>query len=116
MQLGKDAFGELATDSGNACQVVDAGGLHAPESSEVLEQVKTRTRAGVIRSMRSPEGLAATLAANQALEGDWRQLFKDIDEISKVTADDIQRVANTYFQKKNRTVGMIVPPSSKPKS
>lgn len=82
---------------------------------EQLEQVKTRTRAGVIRSLRSMEGLAGALAANQALEGDWRQVFKDIDEIGAVTADDIQRVAKTYFERKNRTVGVIVPPE-KPKS
>jgi predicted Zn-dependent peptidase len=80
-----------------------------------LEQVKTRTRAGVIRSLRSMEGLAGALAQNQALEGDWRQLFKDIDEIGAVTADDIQRVAKACFEKKNRTIGVIVPPE-KPKS
>jgi predicted Zn-dependent peptidase len=84
-------------------------------STEQLEQVKTRTRAGVIRSLRSMEGLAGALAENQALEGDWRQLFKDIDEIGAVSADDIQRVAKTYFRKANRTVGVIVPPE-KPKS
>jgi len=82
-------------------------------SPQQLQEVKTRTRAGVIRSLRSMEGLAGALAANQALEGDWRQLFKDIDEIGQVTADDIQRVAKTYFQKKNRTVGMIVAPEKK---
>jgi predicted Zn-dependent peptidase len=82
-------------------------------SPQQLQEVKTRTRAGVIRSLRSMEGLAGALAANQALEGDWRQLFKDIDEIGQVTADDIQRVAQTYFQKKNRTVGMIVAPEKK---
>jgi predicted Zn-dependent peptidase len=82
-------------------------------SPEQLQQVKTRTRAGVLRSLRSIEGLAGALAANQALEGDWRQLFKDIDEIGQVSAEDIQRVAKTYFQKKNRTIGMIVPPEKK---
>ena len=85
-------------------------------SPQMLEEVKTRTRAAVIRSMRSPEGLAETLAENQALEGDWRQLFKDIDEIGAVTAADIQRVAQKYFEKKNCTVGMIVAPTPEKKS
>ncbi len=78
-------------------------------SPELLEQVKTRTRAAVLRGLSSNSGLAEALAANQALEGDWRQLFRDIEEISKVTAEDIQRVANEYFQRRNRTVGEIVP-------
>ncbi len=78
-------------------------------SDDLLQQVKTRARAGVVRGLRSNAGLAAALAENQAIEGDWRQIFRDIDEIGKVTAADIQRVANQYFQKRNRTVGVIVP-------
>ena len=29
--------------------------------------------------------------------GDWRKLFTDLDDIDKVTADDVQRVAAQYF-------------------
>ncbi len=43
----------------------------------------------------------------EALTGDWRNLFKQLDRIDAVTADDIQRVAKTYFTTKNRTVGVI---------
>ncbi|MEK6713616.1 MAG: insulinase family protein, partial [Nitrospirota bacterium] len=32
-----------------------------------------------------------------------------IDEIRKVTAEDIMRVAQTYFSEDNRTVGVLVP-------
>ena len=39
--------------------------------------------------------------------GDWRNLFKQLDKIEKVTAEDVQRVAQTYFTTKNRTVGVI---------
>jgi predicted Zn-dependent peptidase len=87
-------------------------------SAEQLEQVKTRTKALVLRSLRSNSGLAGLLAGNQVLEGDWRQIFHDIDEIGRVTADDLQRVAQTYFQKRNRTIGVIAPLASaaKPKA
>lgn len=79
-------------------------------SAELLEQVKTRTRAAVLRQLGSNSGVAGGLAETQAVYGDWRQIFRDIDDIGKVTAEDIQRVANQYFQKKNRTVAVIVPP------
>lgn len=79
-------------------------------SPELLQQVKTRTRASVLRALRSNSGLAAQLAEYQAVMGDWRQLFREIEEIGRVTADDIQRVAQQYFQRRNRTVGVIVPP------
>ena len=80
--------------------------------SERLEQVKRRARAAVLRGLRSNGGLASALAMNQALLGDWRYLFRDLDAIEKVTAEDVQQAAHRYFQRKNRTVGVIVPAGS----
>ena len=76
-----------------------------------LEQVKRRARAAVLRGLRSNSGLAAALAMNHVLLGDWRYLFRDLEAIEKVTAKDVQRAANQYFQRKNRTVGVILPSS-----
>ncbi len=76
-------------------------------SDAELKMVKTRARAGLIRSLASNPGLAEELANYQAHYGDWRQLFRDIDEIDKVTAADIKRVANKTFRTENRTVGII---------
>ena len=47
------------------------------------------------------------LATNQALLGDWRELFREVDRIAKVTKEDIRRVANETFITSNRAVGMI---------
>jgi predicted Zn-dependent peptidase len=55
----------------------------------------------------SNDGLAAELTFYQVITGDWRNLFRQLDKIGKVTADDIQRVAKEYFISKNRTVGVI---------
>ena len=76
-----------------------------------LQQVKRRARAAVLRGLRSNSGLASALAMNHVLLGDWRYLFRDLDAIEKVTAKDVQRAANQYFQRKNRTVGVILPSS-----
>jgi predicted Zn-dependent peptidase len=78
-----------------------------PVSEEELEKAKTRARADVIRQLGSNSGLALQLAYNQAITGNWRNLFKDLDRINAVTADDIQRVAKKYFVPKNRTVAAI---------
>lgn len=69
-----------------------------------LARVKTKTRATLIRQLDSNSGLAQLLAENYANYGNWRKLFTDIEEIDKVTADDVQRVASTYFTTANRTV------------
>ena len=42
-------------------------------------------------------------------QGDWRLLFVQRDRIEKVKADDVKRVAGTYFVESNRTAGMFIP-------
>lgn len=78
-------------------------------SEEELERVKRRARAQLVRRLSSNSGLAEQLASYQVLTGNWRNLFRQLDAIDKVTREDIQRVAKTYFTDRNRTVGYIVP-------
>ena len=69
--------------------------------------IKTRTKANLIRSLGDNEGLATQLATYQTRYGDWRELFRSVDLIDKVTKADIRRVANETFKDNNRTVGVI---------
>jgi predicted Zn-dependent peptidase len=78
-----------------------------PVSPEELTKAKTRSRAGLIRQLDSNSGLARELTFYEVVTGDWRNLFQQLDKIEKVTAEDVQRVAKTYFTTKNRTVGLI---------
>lgn len=75
-----------------------------------LARVKTRTRAALIRQLDNNAGLAQSLATYYMNYGDWRMLFHSIDEIDKVTAEDVQRVANQYFVAENRTVAVTYQP------
>lgn len=85
-----------------------------PVTEEELSRVKRRARAGLIGGLDSNAGLAAELADYQVKTGDWRNLFRAIDAIERVTREDIQRVANEYFTEKNRTVGWLVPETTAP--
>ena len=76
-------------------------------TAEELAGVKTRAKANFIRSLRGNRGLARQLSYYQGKLGDWRELFKQVDEIEAVTLDDIQRVANKIFDPNNRTVVWI---------
>jgi predicted Zn-dependent peptidase len=69
--------------------------------------IKTRTKANLIRGLGDNEGLATQLAIYQTRYGDWRELFRSVDRIDKVTKADIRRVANETFNDNNRTVGVI---------
>ena len=76
-------------------------------TDEELQMFKTRTKADLIRGLASNEGLAQQLAYYQTRYGDWRELFRYLDRVDKVTKADIRRVANQAFQDQNRTVGII---------
>jgi predicted Zn-dependent peptidase len=76
-------------------------------SDEELQMIKTRAKASLIRSLGSNEGLAFALGQNQSRYEDWRELFRAVDRIEKVTKADIRRVANQTFAPENRTVGII---------
>lgn len=77
---------------------------------EALARVKTRTRATLIRQLDDNAGLAQLLASYYGNYGDWKKLFTDLDEVDKVTADDVQRVVRTYFTTDNRTVALTFQP------
>ena len=81
-----------------------------------LERFKTRSRADLLRGLADNEGLAHQLAEYQTMYGDWRQLFRQLNQIDAVTKADVRRVANKIFLDSNRTTAEIdfVPPHPKP--
>ncbi len=76
-------------------------------SDDELKMIQTRAKANLIRGLADNEGLATQLAIYQTRYGDWRELFRSVDRIDKVTKADIRRVANETFNDTNRTVGVI---------
>jgi predicted Zn-dependent peptidase len=76
-------------------------------TDEELKMIKTRAKANLIRSLGSNEGLANNLAIYQSRYDDWRELFRSVDRIDKVSKADIRRVATQTFVPTNRTVGII---------
>lgn len=83
-------------------KVIDEG-----VTREELDRVRTNTRAGLVRTLTSNSGIARTLASAHVNGGSWKTAFTNIEELNEVTVEDIQRVAETYIKKNNRTVGMI---------
>jgi len=76
--------------------------------------VKANARAGVIRRLGDNAALASLLTTYAANYGDWRKLFTAIDDINRVTADDVLRVARRYFAQKSRTVVYLqLPPGGR---
>lgn len=72
-----------------------------------LDRVVTNARAGLVRGLNSNMGLALGLAEAHAQKGDWREAFNYLQALEAVTLEDLQRVADEYLVKQNRTVGMV---------
>ncbi len=97
------ALGHTVLDNEKALSEIIEGLKKEKVGAESLARVKTKTRATLIRQLDSNAGLAQLLTSYSVNYGDWRKLFTSIDDIDKVTADDVQRVAQQYFITKTRT-------------
>jgi len=76
-------------------------------TDDELRMVKTRAKADLIRRLGSNRGLAIQLATAESRFGDWREVFRQVDRIDRVTKADLRRVATAVFVPDNRTVGVI---------
>jgi zinc protease len=84
-------------------------GLSAvPFEQGEIDKAKLRSRRNAELLQSNSTAMAQALSSASAL-GDWRLLFLQRDRIQSVTAADVNRVAATYFQKANRTIGMYIP-------
>ncbi|MCH8496818.1 MAG: hypothetical protein LAT57_14455, partial [Balneolales bacterium] len=62
----------------------------------------------LLRQLGSNNGISNLIASTQGSTGDWRTLFTDLDRMMELTPEDIQRVANIYLDKSQRTVGYMI--------
>jgi predicted Zn-dependent peptidase len=81
---------------------------HEPVSEQELNRVKKLAYRGLIDRLRSNESLAGTLATMEVQVG-WKYLLGYMDNLTRVTTGDIQRVAAKYFQSEKRTSVYVVP-------
>ncbi len=79
-----------------------------PVPDEELQKVKNQLRVQKIRFMdlMSGMGILFVLGSNAA-KGDWTEANNNSDMCDLVTAEDVQRVANTYFTDDQRNVLII---------
>ena len=80
-----------------------------PVDQATLDRVKTQARAGLLSQLDSNRGMASLLTEYQAKTGDWRNVFKELQLIEDVSAEDVQRVANKAFRPENKIVGRLIP-------
>jgi predicted Zn-dependent peptidase len=79
-----------------------------PVSEEELQKVKNQLRVQTIRFMDIMSGIGILFYLGQnAAMGDWTEVNNHPEMCDLVTAEDVQRVANTYFANDQRNVMII---------
>ncbi|HYP25413.1 MAG TPA: pitrilysin family protein [Blastocatellia bacterium] len=78
-------------------------------TDQELEKAKNILLANFYRRMKTIAGKADTLGTYEVFFGDYKKLFTTADDLNKVSKADIQRVAQKYFNEKNRTVATLIP-------
>ncbi len=79
-----------------------------PITTEEVERAKTKLLKDIELLFQKSDELGLTLSEYMAT-GDWRLIYLYRDNLRKVTAADVQRVATTYLKPSNRTVGEFRP-------
>jgi zinc protease len=74
-----------------------------------LARAKARLETGFWQGLTSSEGKAEQLGEFDVVAGDYRVLLRRADEYAAVTAEDVRRVARTYFAGRARSVVIARP-------
>jgi len=84
------------------------GVLTSPVTGEEVERARAALLKQIELSFNNSASIALQLSEWAAM-GDWRLFFLHRDRLEKVTADDVNRVAQAYLKPDNRTVGLFHP-------
>lgn len=105
-QLVAQAKGETAPEEVEAAIYAELERLkNEPVGERELQKVKNRNAAAEYRRLQSSFGLMVQLLIFEAGRG-WETLNTSGPDLQAVTAKDIQRVANTYFEPDQRSVAI----------
>lgn len=80
-----------------------------PVSEEEIKKSKILSKKNVIDAMVTIDSRARLLASYEILTGSYESVFADIEKYNSVTAADVQRVANKYFNQTQRSIVVLEP-------
>lgn len=72
-----------------------------------LQKVKNQRFIDFYNQIETINGKSNNIGTYEVFFGDYRKMFEAPAKFNQVTLADIQRVANTYFKKSTRTVGVL---------
>jgi len=85
-----------------------------PVSAVELAKAKNQLISGLVFGRQTVQDKADAIGYAAVILGDVSLVNRQLAEYQKVTADDVQRVARTYFSPENRTVVYMLPEAMRP--
>lgn len=83
-------------------------------TEEELKKAKNILLVEFYNRQRTIAGKANTIGTYEVFFGDYKKLLSAPEDFSKVTIEDVKRVAQKYFTSRNRTVITLVPTQEQP--
>lgn len=92
----------------NMIEVIEQSFLETPVTEKEVERAKQKILKA--RDLEAAESDRIAIALSDwAAQGDWRLYFLFRDNIEALTVEQVQAVAEKYFVRNNRTVGLFIP-------
>lgn len=79
-----------------------------PPTQEEIDRVKRDNANSYEKFLNNHESIGVGISNYIAL-GDWRYVFKERDDATKVTSEQVSAAVKKYLVRDNRTVGMFIP-------
>ena len=78
-------------------------------SAKELKKAKNQIMKDYVEGLMTIDGQAQSLAVTEILRGDYQALFEDLNKYEQVTAQDLRRVAQTYFKPQFKVTAVLNP-------
>jgi predicted Zn-dependent peptidase len=72
-----------------------------------LQKIKNQKMMEFYSQVETINGKSNNIGTYEVFFGDYKKMFNAPAAFNNVTADDVKRVANEYFKKSNRTIGVL---------
>jgi zinc protease len=76
-------------------------------SEKELQKIKNQKLMEFYSQVETINGKSNNIGTYEVFFGDYRKMFDAPDKYNKITVADVQKVANKYFTKSNRTIGIL---------
>jgi zinc protease len=107
------ASGKSAEEGERALLAEMAGLQNKPAEPDELDKVKNQLITHELHERETSNGKAFAIAQASVLQGNTARVNADIEDLARVSATDVQRIAHDYFSPANRVVLHYLPESAR---